>query len=99
MLPRVLMKYKAKLNLHCNINTNGLKTPAEKSVTIDYYLSGTPVKSVLSRLSSSQYSIDPSNSSQLFSISLPSSSYRGSTVNVINICKLTGSSQFETCRP
>ena len=39
MLPRVLMKYKAKLNLHCNINTNGLKTPAEKSVTIDYYLS------------------------------------------------------------
>ena len=42
------------------------------------------MKSVLSRLSPSQYSIDPGNSSQLFSISLPSSSYRGSTVNVIN---------------
>ena len=39
MLPRVLMKCKAKLNLHCNINTEGLKTSAEKSVTIDYYLS------------------------------------------------------------
>ena len=32
-------EYKAKLNLHCNINTEGLKTRAEKSVTIDYYLS------------------------------------------------------------
>lgn len=39
MLPQVLMKYKAKLNLHCNINTEGLKTPAGKLVTIDYYLS------------------------------------------------------------
>ena len=39
MLPRVLNIYIAKLNLHCNINTKGLKTPAEKSVTIDYYLS------------------------------------------------------------
>ena len=39
MLPRVLMKYKAKLNLHCNINTEGLKPLAQKSVTLDYYLS------------------------------------------------------------
>ena len=39
ILPRVLMKYKPKLNLHCNIYTEEPKNPAEKSVTIDYYLS------------------------------------------------------------
>ena len=39
MLPRFLMKYKAKVTLHCNIYTEVLKNLAEKSVTIDYYLS------------------------------------------------------------